>query len=456
MKISPILSTLDAAQAKGLSKLKRHKGGAIFHRVGTGKTRIALAWFATIAKKLLICNPIFVVITRRKAFDDWFDEARTVGIDWIICNYETYAWKPTQKPRILLLSHGMVATLAKELEEMGGGIHAVAIDEGFLFKTPSSQHCKCAHRISEIVGRAAVLSGSIMTARSLEDVFGQMYAINKHQSLGRTLTDFRSRFMTALKIGNGNVQKFVNSADSYVQVSHLIAPHTSIYFPPSDKIYRDIVRQIEPSPMQLDYIEKLKGEYWIQTEKGELDIKSAPALITKCQQISDGFLQLPKGIVQNVDSAKLGYLVEQVMELIACGEQVVVWCAFRESVFRVLQQLQKHKLHAYPFMGGMEFDLVGWKRNGQVAVATVDSGSSVNHFAQCAYAIYYSLNWKWLSLQQSKGRTDRKSSQHRTCYYYFLQLKGSLDSYVHRIAHTSGREEAKLMNQIELRQWAKT
>lgn len=451
LQLTPILEQLDDAQASALSKLRKNKGGAVFHRVGTGKTRIALAWFASIAKKAFRTNPIFLVVTRRKAFEDWLLEARAIGLNWIVANYETYAWKITTYPRILLVSHGMIAKLATEIEEMGSGVEAIVYDEGFLFKSPSSAHCKAAHKIAKTVGRAAILSGSIMTARNLEDVFGQMYAIGFHQSLGRTLTEFRTKFMVSLSIGE--YKKFVNSKESYNQVSRLIAPHTSIHMPPSDKVYREIVKQIDPSPMQVDYLERLREDYWINLKGQELDIKSVPVLIVKCQQISDGFIHMPNGSVINVDSSKLAHLVEQLFELIACGERVIVWCAFRESVMRVLQMLQSKGIKAYGMVGGSDFNSEGWRRDGQVVVATEDSGSSVNHFAQCAYAIYYSMNWRWLALQQSKGRSDRKSSKHKTCFYYYLQLKDSLDSHVYNVAHRSGREETKLLNQIAIKQW---
>jgi hypothetical protein len=108
-------------------------------------------------------------------------------------------------------------------------------------------------------------------------------------------------------------------------------------------------------------------------------------------------------------------------------------------------------------LGGQDFDLERW-RSGSVSVclATEASGSSVNHFDQTAYAIYFSANYKWLDMQQSRGRTDRKSSRHSDVFYKYLQVEGSMDSHVYRSALASGEREARLIMQSGLKDWLKT
>lgn len=100
-------------------------------------------------------------------------------------------------------------------------------------------------------------------------------------------------------------------------------------------------------------------------------------------------------------------------------------------------------------VGGRKFDHEGWHRDGQVAIATEDCGVSFNHFKDCALAIYYSMTFKWLSLQQSKGRTDRKDSKHSTCKYLFLQTRGSMDAHIYNVVNKSRSSEQELINNLK-------
>lgn len=452
---------LDAHQRYAYKKLLRNEGGAVWHRVGEGKTRVAYRWFATIAKR---CDsfPVFLVVCRRKAFTDWKEEAQKCGLtNWRVVDYEIFCGKLTSRiPTVLLVSHGMLHKLGRDIADLGSLLQAVCYDEGFLYRTPGTRHVTEANRISSQVGRASILSGTIMPNRNLECVFGQFYSINKHEeaNLGRTLTDFRSSFMFKLHVNPRQPQqfKYVNAKRAVERVSKLVSPFASIWMPKSSRQIKHIVRQVDPSASQRRAMARLREEYFLQTRKGVLELKNAPTVITKCQQISDGFLKLDEdGGELRYGSEKLDYLVEFVAELLSCGEQVIVWCAFNRTVEIILQRLQRDLPHvkAYPFTGKKKFDEAGWRNNGQVAVATADSGSSVNAFKDIAHAIYYSMSFKWLSLQQSMGRTDRKDSAHSVVYYYYLFTRGSLDSYVHKTAKDSGKKEKDLIDLTALQQW---
>lgn len=447
---------LSKRQRKASRKLFRNNGGAIWWRVGEGKTRIIYNWFAMIAKP----TSTFVVVCRREAFADWVEETVKCNLPWTVVDFEKDLCR-SSKIKVWLVSHGMLAALLTQLKEQAHKIEAVAFDEGFLYKNNQTEHCKAAHILSEVVGNAAILSGSVMTAKNLEDVFGQLYAINKHDCIARTLTEFRTRYMARYQIHpDRQVFGFCARKDATDKVSEKIRRIVSVNFPSGHarKITED-VHWIEPSEQQRYIIRKLKDEYFVSLKGKDLELRNAPSLITKCQQISDGWIRmnpvkrmgikLEDGPIMFVDSSKLAYLRSKVLELVECGERVVIWCAFRYSVFHVLQSLQKLKLKAYAMTGGEPFDLAGWKRNGQVAVCTEASGSSVNHFEQCAYAIYYSMDFSWRNLVQSRGRTDRKSSRHNECFYYYFQTRGTLDSFVRRTALSSGAREQELLIQVK-------
>lgn len=458
------------------NKLVSAKGGAIWWRVGTGKTRIAISWFALNAK--FNGANTFLVVCRRPAFRDWLEEIRKVGLKWRVVELESadqfdFNFIKSKQPTVYLISHGKLAKMREGLCNYAMYFDQVVYDEGFLYKNPQSARCKAAHQVSTLVGESTILSGSMMTARNTEDIYGQLYAIDRHHVIGRTLTDFRSRYRFELKIdGRGASRvpeyrgpRWFNRANSTRAITEAIGDVCSVYFPADNQ--RGVVeatRICSPSRAQTRAFQELRDYYWLRFGTFELIIKNKPSLIIKCQQISDGWVQMGKKedgsegeIMDFADCSKLDYLTGYVEELLDAGERVAIWCAFKHSVRLVLHQMQKAfpGVGAYSLTGGKSFDRSGWDRRGRIFVGTEASGSSVNYLRHCAYAIYYSMDFHWLHLQQSQGRTNRKDSKHDTCYYTFLQTEGSMDDHVLNMVRLSSRKEQELLLNAAVTSWIK-
>lgn len=456
---------LTRRQRKAARRIFRAKGGAVWWRVGEGKTRIAYKFFAMVAKHVeRVKNPRFLVVCRREAFSDWAEEIQKLGLRWavqIIEKEEDIWYVPVTKPTVYLLSHGKLARMFPELCDISGVLISATFDEGWLYKNPTTKHCKAANHLSKRIGYTAILSGSMMTARDHTDIYGQLYAINRHEVLAPTLTRFRSRFMLKFRI-RPNQQ---NSPTCYrtqrgagKRIARLIRPVASIYFPTKNlRRCKHTVRHIPPTRDQLRAFDELRSYYELALKgKPRMLLKNAPSVMTKCQQVSDGWVKHSDGSIHKFDSAKFGYLVNMLEELIAAGESVVVWVAFRRTAKILLQRLQKlfKRVGVYMLRGGERFDKKGWEKNGRIAVCTVGSGSSFNHFRNCAYAIYYSHDCRWKHMQQSRGRNDRKDSKHDTCHYYYLQTEGSMDSRVYSIVNRSSKAESEMI-QDAVSKWLK-
>lgn len=459
MKLTP-------RQKRAAHKDYVQRGIALWWRVGRGKTRITYKSFATVAKRRVKDGhrPAFIVVARREAFYDWENEANKCGLDWTFIKLETeddlFAGMLSSKPVVYLVSHGKLSKLADAIIESAYRFDAIAYDEGWLYKNPSTHHCKAAHKISEAIGRASILSGSAMTARDLTDIYGQLFAINKHDCLARTLTEFRTRYMYRFAINPTAATQAVawrNARGAAERVGSRVRSRCSVNFKSGDQ--RRIVhavRVIPPSSVQVRAFQELREWFELEHKGHRIELKNTPSVITKCQQVSDGMVNMD-GRCLSIKSEKMDYLVGILRELMEAGEKVVIWCAFKRSVTRILQRLQTvfKKLGIYTMMGGTAFDVKGWQKNGRIAIATEASGSSVNHFKDCAYAIYYSMSFKWHDLQQSRGRTNRADSKHRTCFYYYLQTKESLDAMVYRAALTSGKREAEFIQKAGVKVWLK-
>jgi hypothetical protein len=435
-------------QADAYRKMVRERGGVVWMRVGTGKTRVGLLSAIALAKAKAI-----VAICRRAAFQDWENEIATLQLPHQVHNVENITLNQTFiEYTLILVSEGMLLSPAIQavidsltrFQQVG----AFIIDEAYMFKNPKSLK----HRALLALRRdlpTIVMSGSIMPARDLLDIYGQVELSGHGPRLAKHLSSFRESFQTGIQ---GKFFAWYPKKGAYSEIMNKIEPFTYIYMPrKSERKIEETILKVDPSQQQLDWFTELKKYAAIE---GILELKNMATIAIKAQQISDGWVKHQDGSIEWIDSPKLQRCIALINEIVEGGEKLVVWCAFREDLNRLGEQLE------YPIatlQSGKTFDAVGWQKGKyKLCLATEASGSSVNHFAQVPYGIYFSQDTKWLSLQQSQGRHDRVSSMHETCFFTFLHTKKSLDSQIYYVVRTAQSVEKGVITNLDVLQWLRT
>lgn len=448
-------------QIAAYNTLIKSIGGVIFWKVGKGKTRISLLAANTLTTirigvgASLIKIQVVGIIARRAAFDDWKNEIATLQLDWDIQEIEDVdASKALQRNTFILISDGKllsqitVGTLQRlvRFQQM----KCLIVDEGWLYCNPKSQRHKSLSTVNTKIP-TIVLSGSVMPSKDLVQIYGQVAAAGKGKELARNLTDFRSQFQVGIQ---GNFFSWYPKPGAYNAIMSKIAPFTHVYFPHENKgkITESIIK-VTPTQQQLDYFKELKETYAVE---GVVEFNSAATLIQKIQQISNGWLKGEGGRIIDFTSTKINRCKALVEEINQGGYPAVIWCAFRHDVERLTAEIRNKSCNVATFMSGSEFDSWGWKKGKyNVCIATEASGSSVNHFAQCPYGIYFSQDWKWKNMEQSQGRHTRQSSKHPTTYFYFLHTDKSMDARVHFTVKKSASSERSFINTLDVNQWLK-
>lgn len=435
---------LYAEQRRAVAKLLRENGGIVWWKVGQGKTRIALGWFV-LAQMQMGLNPtapvdeknpyLLTVFCRVAGFYDWYEEATRVGVGHRIeCVSEA-----------MLQRHGetMVPTLCAGTNRL----HAV-LDEGFLYKNHKGRRALYGNLLSRKI-QTVLLSGSIMTAQHLSDVYGQAVAVNKHKRISPNFTSFMDEYMMTFN-DKGFPQTYPKRG-AYQKLMEKCAPFVDIHFPKNAK--RTITTRIDTcsaTPEQLAAYAELKESGTL--EAAGLELNNMAAILVKAMQIGGGYVKREDGGLLSIPTNKHDLLDEILERILDSGQRVIVYCAFRHEV-RMLSA--RCPWPSVCMLGGKPFDLDTWRAGRtRVCFASEASASTVNHFAQVAHAVYYSMDYKWLSLQQSMGRTDRHSSEHDECYYDFLQVKEGVDAAVYRqVRQSQSREGAMIRLGEEIQTW---
>lgn len=445
---------LDSTQLAAYEKLVSAGGGLLFMHVGDGKTRPALKAAHD------ICTDrggyVILVVCRRAAFYDWEKEVATLQLGYKVMDLEECKLNQMfSKPTLLLVSEGIISNpgIHDLITTLSPQIGCMILDEGWLYKNPKTEKHKVANDLSFHQDLPTILlSGSVMTARNLVDIYGQVKAAGRQLSLARTLTDFRSKYQNGIQ---GNFFAWYPKPGAYKAIMEAIEPFTFVHMPDirSIKEQRRIIK-VKPTDEQLALIKELKETAALE---GHFELSQMANIITKAQQISNGWIKSDTGRITHVESNKIHRLLADVDDLLETTDyKLVIWCAFREDIKRLIPYMAERAKVA-TLQSGAPFDRDLWNYSKtRICLATEASGSSVNHFAQVPYGLYFSQDCKWHSLRQSMGRHTRRSSDHDIAYFLFYHTEKSLDSQVYYTVKTSQSSEHSFIKQMDILQWLKT
>jgi hypothetical protein len=427
---------LDAKQGEAVAHLAKTKRAIVWWRVGEGKSRIAIFWTYLATKG----NPRPVIICSPQAFRTWQDEIDLLGLR--TC-YKPMFFSYGQLLKRHEFDYNHSTMFNREKERLGYTPNCAIIDELWLYKNPNSKRSEAIQGITASYPSIG-LSGSMITANNIEDLFGQAKAVGLARELANSLTSFRSQYTIEVKELYGKFTKRYPKKRAVEAIQSKLASNIHLYFPKERKEIREIPIKLDPTLEQEKLKQMLVRDYYVSTLKEdklpfELEIKNKVSLLIKLLQISDGFLADGKGGYLSVESNKLSKLIHNISELVNSGERVIVWTAFKRS----LQEASE--LCPFPTVllsGEHIFDSQAWNRGkAKVAFATIGSGSSINDFANTRYAIIYSSSFSFRALQQAKGRTNRKSTASPILYYYYYQTLGFPDQYVYETLGMSENTE---------------
>ena len=280
----------------------------------------------------------------------------------------------------------------------------------------------------------------MITARNIEDLWGQAKAVGLAGKVARHITAFRSEFCIK-NLSWGGWYEYEPKPDAVEQIQKRLAENIHVHFPTETREVRDIFIDVSPSKAQLDIKRALAREYYFAHEDPDekhgfsVEIKSAAALLVKLQQISDGCVRNSEGDLLLVDSPKSKRFRELALELLDGGERILVWVAFKRSmdILRGLLPCPVGLLSSEHL-----FDSAAWASGEtRICLATVGSGASLNDFAGVRYSIWYSSSFSHLQNQQARGRTLRASSDSAGRVYYHLCTDGFPDRRVFKMIAAS-------------------
>ena len=415
-------------QDAGIEWIVEHPACALLWGMGTGKTVTTLTAINALLYELLEDGPVLVIAPKRVAENTWSKETAKwehlhhLRVVKIMGSAKQRQEALTAKADIYVINRENVVWLVEYLGKRWP-FPIVVIDELSSFKSAQAKRWKALRRVRGRIRRIIGLTGT-PRPNGLEDFWPEVYLLDQGERLGRTLSQFRARYLVPEKM-NGHIVYSYRPREGaedevYGKLSDIcmsIRKEDVLSLP--GQIYEDVVLDAPPALLkQYKQFERDKVLECLDAD-GEIVAGTAAALTNKLLQFANGAIYDMDGGVHRLHDIKLDAL-EELIEA-AGGDSVLVLYSYKHDADRIRERIKCHGLDTPE-------DMDAWNR-GEIPVALAHP-ASIGHGLNLQdgghIIIWFGVPWSLELYQQANERLNRPGQKH-VCRIYHLILGGTHD-----------------------------
>ena len=415
-------------QDAGIEWIVEHPACALLWGMGTGKTVTTLTAINALLYELLEDGPVLVIAPKRVAENTWSKETAKwehlhhLRVVKIMGSAKQRQEALTAKADIYVINRENVVWLVEYLGKRWP-FPIVVIDELSSFKSAQAKRWKALRRVRGRIRRIIGLTGT-PRPNGLEDFWPEVYLLDQGERLGRTLSQFRARYLVPEKM-NGHIVYSYRPREGaedevYGKLSDIcmsIRKEDVLSLP--GQIYEDVVLDAPPALLkQYKQFERDKVLECLDAD-GEIVAGTAAALTNKLLQFANGAIYDKDGGVHRLHDIKLDAR-EELIEA-AGGDSVLVLYSYKHDADRIRERIKCHGLDTPE-------DMDAWNR-GEIPVALAHP-ASIGHGLNLQdgghIIIWFGVPWSLELYQQANERLNRPGQKH-VCRIYHLILGGTHD-----------------------------
>ena len=465
-----------AHQRKGLIRLWKRKGGALFWEPGTGKTKTALDYAAALlfsgkVKRVLILCPINAMQVWPQQMKLHLPNAASPFVtvpDGSIADKANYISRLAtildvnqDRLHFLILNYDAVTKrdkkweIMKALEEYDPDL--LILDESQKVKNATAKRSKAAHRLGGNAKYVVLLSGTPVSKNYL-DLYSQLKVIDPHiwEEEGRDRDMSWTRFRHRYGIWGGESGYELRGYQGIDDLRRRYLPYVST----ARKRYcldlpgvTDVV-----IPVEMNAASRLAYDAFL--EEGlvvwRARLIDAPIVLTKllrAQEMTGGAVHDETGEVIEFQKDKMATFKGLIEDLKEGNEKVLVFARFIWEMDTIIE-VTKSK---FVIRGG-----VSHKRRKQIIRDFIESdkpdvlliqiaaGEALDGLQHvCSNAIFYSTDFSWDHYVQARGRLDRQGQETPVTFWH-LHMIGTVDKLVYRALKKKETLEKMVMDDPDL------
>ena len=435
-------------QAYATKRILEQANVGLLLDMGLGKSVITLTAIDALIYDYLTVSRVLVIAPKKVAEATWQSEARK----WDHLKRLTIATAlgTAENRKLSVISGADITIINREnvvwlVEEFGRDwpFDMVVVDESSSFKNPAAKRFKALRRMLPRIHSIVILTGT-PAPNGLEDLWSQVYLLDRGERLGRFITHYRERYFDhnpwrheyQPKPGAFEaVQKQISDicvsmkAEDWLTLPELVVDDMPVALVGAGlKAYRE---------MEKTMVMKVNDE--------EISATTAAALTGKLLQLCGGAVYDEDGNAHHVHDAKLEALAELIEAL---NEPALLFYGYRHElpgIEGVLKGKRWRRLDTAE-------DAEAWNR-GELDVLLA-------HPASCAYGlnlqeggrhvIWYTLTWSLELYQQANARLYRQG-QTKPVIIHRLLVVGGADEDVAKALEGKDETQAALVEALKAR-----
>jgi SNF2 family DNA or RNA helicase len=436
----------DQQDALEIIKDKRHYG--IFFDMGVGKTALMLALIEYLVFDKLEVSNVLIIAPASVAnkLTVWQDEIK---------KWENFAYfdfhdlSGTAKERVEKISNKkssitiMSDALVDWWFETYGNLNAfdmIIVDESSRFKSAKAKRFKRLAKMIDLQKHRVYLLSGTPVPNGLEDVWSQIFLMDKGQRLGTSFWKFIDTYFMVF-----NYRKVLNKQNREFILNQI---KDICVFASSDKI--ELPKKIEQKVYFKFNEEKQKTfddfekNYIMNLGKEEISVLSKQILINKCLQLANGCVYHDnEGNYTMFDDAKLKFVEKYSAE--HPEENILVFYSFKFDKTRLLKLPQARAIENAE-------DKNDWNA-GKIKLGII-SPYSFQYGGNLQYGgytiIWFGLMWNLENYLQSNKRIWRQGQKHDVKIMY-LMMEDTWDDYVFKAVVTKEVNQQDFLDKIDMR-----
>lgn len=295
----------------------------------------------------------------------------------------------------------------------------VIFDESDLFKNSRTKRFKNVKKWIAKIPNVFILTATPMP-NTVEDLWSQIYLIDEEPyRLGKNITAFRRTYGEEVKNGDRYLYYYLPAAVETIREKikdmcevNLVKPK-DLYPQPKIRIIK-----INPDPETASILAKLEKDYVVEIEKELITASNYNKVLTKLQQIGNGFIYGADGKPIYINDIKLRYIKKQMDETL---DPILATYTFIPD---------KERMLALPG-AKMITSEDEWNEN-KIKLGVVyanKAGLNLQH-SRCKKIIWYSPTWDARAWEQTNSRVIRRGLKHVVTIDVLI-VKGSIDDLIY-------------------------
>ena len=464
---------------------------ALFLDCGLGKTIITLTAISHLLYDSYEVSRVLIIAPLRVARDTWIGELskwehlKGLRMERILGTPRERVAALSRKAELYVINRENVEWLVKHYAGRRLPFDMLVIDELSSFKNSRAKRFLALKKVLGQFSRVVGLTGT-PAPNGLEDLWPQVFLLDRGQRLGRTMRSYLDLYFTTpnswlpykheLKLGAeeqiykklGDICVSMRAAD-HLQMPERIDNVVELTLSPrEEKLYRQMERDMllpyadiaratdEPrrgyapagSPSELS--SELVGAS--PSLEGDVLALNAATLAGKLLQLSNGAVYDEFHNIRVIHDKKLDAL-EDLIEA-ANGKPVLVMYAYQHDLTRIQQRFGKYGPENPNGVRDLKTsaDLEDWNA-GKIPVAVTQpasTGHGLNLQHGGSTIVWFGLNWSLELYEQANARLWRQG-QKETVVVHHLVVKGTMDEQVMRALHEKAAGQNALLAAVKAR-----